>query len=81
MSDSRWQMVPVPSLIINKELKQQRRRRQRERQKIGKTTTLHVQSRFFVHILAVTARLLRGSALFNVFAEDVNKRTTFFFFS
>ena len=46
MSDSRWRMIPVPSLIINRELKQRRRRRQRERQQIGKTATLHVHHAF-----------------------------------
>ena len=52
MSDSRWQMVPVPSLIINRELKQRRRRRQRERQKIGKKSNFARASRFSVHIFA-----------------------------
>ena len=42
------------------------RRRQRELQKttrlISKTTTLHVPHAFFVHFLAVIARLQRESA-------------------
>ena len=79
MSDSRWQMVPVPSLIINRELKQRRRRRQRERQKIGKKATLHVHHAFLyisLHHYTTTTR----KCLFQRFYRGREQEKDFLFF-
>ena len=56
------------------ELKQWRRRWQRERQQISKTTTWHVHHAFFVHFLAVVAWLTTWECLISRFVEDGNSR-------
>ena len=55
-------------------MRRRRRQRERERQKSNRLRLAFARaSRFFVHFVAVTARLPPESAYFHVFGEDVNK--------
>ena len=73
-----WSYTPLKASANNKELKQRgrRRRRQRERQKGNKLDQQNNNyaraSRFFVHFLAVVARLQRFHVLSRTGKEDNN---------
>ena len=59
-------MTALPGRVNNRELKQRRRRHQRERQKAKgldwQNNNFARASRFFVHFFAVTVRLQRESS-------------------
>ena len=59
-------MTALPGRVDNRELKQRRRRQQRERQKAKgldwQNNNFARASRFFVHFFAVTVRLQRESS-------------------
>ena len=59
-------MTALPGRVNNRELKQRRRRQQRERQKAvaldWQNKNFARASRFFVHFFAVTVRLQRESS-------------------
>ena len=68
----------------SRELKQRRRRQQRERQKsirfVKQNNNFARASRFFVHFFAVVARLRRESALLNfTFCRGPEHQATIFF--